>query len=151
MTGVQGRAVGRLPVQCVLRPLPQLSPATDAVDATNPYAGPTVIHRLRWQDRRRDRWRSRRNPYRPGLRGRAGRVELHLNRGDLEPATAGLNWQPRTRARIRRWLARSCECPTTCAASCRRPLLNGSGPRREGGSAGNSSTVAEENVEVAFC
>jgi hypothetical protein len=67
-----------LPLQRVLREVPRLGQAPEALDAPGPPRRRAPVRRLRRPDRAGGRPGQRRDPPRPGVRGRAGRVELHL-------------------------------------------------------------------------
>jgi hypothetical protein len=72
------------------------SPAV-ACQASGPSGGRAAVRRLCRPDRRAGRRPHRRGAHRAGLRRRAGCVELHLGRGDLDAGAARLD-------------ARACTC-----------------------------------------
>ena len=85
---------GRLRLQPVLRSVPRVRAAPLAGDAPGPSGRRQGVRRLLRQEDRHRRSRHRRRARGGDLRRRAGRLELHLCRGDLDPDAAGLDRRP---------------------------------------------------------
>ena len=100
---VPGEAAGRLPVHPILRALPDLAEGPRPDDAAGAQGRREALRRLlgeeaahrRPEDRRRDRGRA--------VRRGAGRVELHVRRGDAHAARPGLHREPPAGLPLPRW------------------------------------------------
>ena len=100
LAGIPGTSTGRLAVQPVLRALPRLAGAPGHRHAPDPPGRREVVRRLRRAHRRGHRPDHGGGAPGAGLRRRAGGLELHLRRGDLEPAATGLDWRPGAGTRL---------------------------------------------------
>ena len=139
-TSARSQARGGLQVHQLLREVPRLGGGPQALDAPDPHRRREAVRRLRRPDRADRRRGHRRDPPRADLRGRAGRVELHLRLCHRDADRGRLGRLDHRRAGVhRRRAAADRARPDARADRAARPLR---ARRRTGWSRSSAPTTA---------